>query len=70
MGTTTTPAPKTAAVAAKEKKGKAKATAKAKAKSKYSSSGKLILGCSKCRGLKKGCGNCRDPNFNGKRGHA
>ena len=68
MGKTPVLHPRTAATAAKEKKGKAKATAKAK--SKYSSSGKLILGCSKCRGLKKGCGNCRDPNFNGKRGHA
>ena len=29
---------------------------------------KLILGCSKCRFAKNGCGTCRDPSFRGKRG--
>ena len=28
----------------------------------------LMLGCSKCRYLKHGCKQCRNPNFNGRRG--
>ena len=30
----------------------------------------LELGCSKCRGSKKGCGCCRDPSFTGRRGRS
>lgn len=29
----------------------------------------FVLGCSKCRFKKKGCGQCRNPKFSGKRGH-
>ena len=29
---------------------------------------RLILGCAKCRYVTQGCGQCRDPNFSGKRG--
>ena len=47
-------------------KGKAQATktqANAEAKAKTA----LVLGCSKCRYLKGGCGTCRNPHFIGKR---
>jgi len=27
----------------------------------------LVLGCAKCRHKVKGCSQCRDPGFNGKR---
>ena len=55
---------------AKEKaKAKGKAVAKAIVKGAPKDSGKrpLQLGCSKCRGSPKGCGQCKDPSFKGKR---
>ena len=45
---------------------KAKCKAKGKAPIKTSVPAKL-LGCGKCRGSPKGCGQCRDPGFNGRR---
>jgi hypothetical protein len=48
-----------------------KPKAKAKAKVGYFlHSGKWYeLGCSKCRWSMKGCGMCRSPHYNGRRGH-
>ena len=52
---------------------KAKATAKVKAKAKPKSklpapsSKKLVLGCSKCRFSPRGCEQCKNPRFSGKR---
>ena len=37
------------------------------AKAKKAEKDPLLLGCSKCRGSKKGCGQCRNPEFNGSR---
>ena len=61
----------------KDKKGKAtakampkaKAKAKAKSKSKGEVATKLVLGCSKCRWARNGCGTCKLPSFMGRRGH-
>ena len=56
-------------------KGAPKAKAKSKAAPKTNGNGEegkrksaLLLGCSKCRFLPKGCGVCRNPSFSGKRG--
>ncbi len=55
-------------------KGKAKAKAKGKAKAKAKAAmpatpgqSQPKLGCGKCRGSPAGCGNCKNPNFKGKR---
>ena len=46
-------------------KGKAKGKAVAKAESKGTKKKELVLGCSKCRWAKIGCGRCRDSGFTG-----
>ena len=67
------PTPKTKAKAAAKTKAttKTKATAKPEHKTKHKAShakpSTVKLGCSKCRGSRMGCGQCRDPSFNGKR---
>ena len=45
--------------------GKAKPSASADTAMKYAFG--IQLGCSKCRGLPRGCGQCRNPSFTGKR---
>ena len=59
--TTNTSAKKTGKQAGKAKAACMKAAVKPKGKTG------LLLGCSKCRGSHKGCGVCRDPNFQGRR---
>jgi hypothetical protein len=67
-------AAKAAAKAVVKAKAKAKATsdtvAPAKPKTADTAAGKrkLVLGCSKCRGIREGCAQCRDPKFAGRRG--
>lgn len=48
-------------------KGKAKSKTKGPAKAKPKVKGKLLMGCSRCRGSPKGCTTCRDPLWKGKR---
>ena len=59
--------PKAKAKAKAKGKAKAKAKAKPKAKSR-ASSGRLVLGCPKCRGNPSGCWQCKNPNYSGSRG--
>ena len=59
--TTNTSAKKTGKQAGKAKAACMKAAVKPKGKAG------ILLGCSKCRGSHKGCGVCRDPNFQGRR---
>ena len=55
--------------AKKAKTPKVKAQPKSKAVlKKPASSTRLVLGCGKCRWLKAGCAQCRNPLFKGKRG--
>ena len=59
--------PKSKAAAKVKTKSKTKAAPKAKVEATYHGKKALMLGCGKCRGSPKGCSQCRDPSFGGKR---